>query len=103
MRDNGVDRRIDPADIRLVQASRNYVVISHALGEITARATLADIAKQLPGDLFLKANRSTIVRIDEIVELRKDGIRDHSILMRSGSTIRLRRGLESEVRPLLYS
>lgn len=103
VRDNGVDRRIDPAEIRQVQASRNYVLIAHSRGEITARTTLADIAKQLPEDEFLRANRSTIVRIDEIVELRRDGDRDRAILMRSGETIRLRRGLESVVRPLLHS
>lgn len=103
VRDNGVDRRIPPAEIRQVQASRNYVVISHARGEITARATLADIEKQLPEGEFLKANRSTIIRIDDIVELRRDGDRDRAVLMQTGETIRLRRGLESVVRPLLRS
>lgn len=101
VRDSGVDRRLRPSDITSIKASRNYVVIHHLGGETTVRTTLAEIADQLPDGRFVKVNRSAVVRLSAICELRRDGPRDHCVVLDSGESIRVSRGLDSDLRALM--
>lgn len=101
VKDSGVDRRLRPSDITSIKASRNYVVIHHLGGETTVRTTLAEIADQLPDGRFVRVNRSAVVRLSAICELRRDGPRDHCVVLDSGESIRVRRGFESDLRALM--
>lgn len=101
IKDSGVERKINPADISHIVASRNYVVVHHGGVETTARSTLKAIEDQLPEDAFIKVNRSTLVNIAAVCELRRVGARDYSVQLETGNRIRLSRGIDDRIRALL--
>lgn len=60
--------RVD--DVDRIESDRNYVVL-HARGaEYRMRATIEGIARRLDPSRFLRANRSTVVRLDAVVEVQ---------------------------------
>lgn len=72
-------RFVEASRVVLVRSERNYVRL-HVLGEprtvgaptagVLVRATLTDMERRLPAGEYVRANRSAIVRLDAVVELR---------------------------------
>lgn len=76
-----------PDEIDWIGAAGNYVELHGAFGSELARRTLADFAKELEANGFVRVHRSRLVRraaIDTITT-RQSG--DFDIQLRSGATI----------------
>ncbi len=63
--------RIPLAEIRRVEAERDYVRIVAEQGSYLLRAPLATMQARLDPDRFVRVHRSTLLRADDIVGLRR--------------------------------
>lgn len=63
--------RIRIADIRCVEAHRNYLTIDTEAATVRVRATLKTLCAQLPPGRFLKPHRSYLVARDAVLGLRR--------------------------------
>ena len=85
--ENGRAVFLDVDRIDRVESERNYVTL-HAGGEAhRLRATLASIAGRLDPARFLRANRSTLVRLDAVVSMNEWSHGDYKIVMNDGAEL----------------
>ncbi len=75
------------ADIDWVESDRNYVVLHSRGQDYTVRTTLDSIEQKLDPDLFLRINRSALVRVDFIKELQKWFHGEYKVVMKNGTTL----------------
>jgi len=81
-------------EIIWVEAADNYVVIHTSSGErLMPRDTLTSIEERLGPQQFTRANRSALVRIDQVKELQPSAQGDYTIVLRDGTRISLSRNL----------
>ncbi|HEV8630128.1 MAG TPA: LytTR family DNA-binding domain-containing protein [Thermoanaerobaculia bacterium] len=73
--------------IDLLRAEGNYVRLFTRQGELTRRATLGALAAQLDPARFLRINRSEVVRLDAVAELRPWFHGDYRILLKDGTRL----------------
>jgi DNA-binding LytR/AlgR family response regulator len=77
-----------PEKIARVQAERNYLAI-HSSGEVhRVRGTLDAFAAQLDPGRFLRINRSDLVNVDAIAEMRPWFHGESIVLMKDGTELR---------------
>lgn len=70
-----------------IEADRNYVVV-HAGGvEYRMRATVEGIAARLDPSKFLRANRSTVVRLDAVTEVQPWFHGEYRLRMEDGAVV----------------
>jgi two-component system LytT family response regulator len=80
-------------DIRWVESAANYVVIHTTEGNKVLRRTLGALERELDASKFFRSSRSTLVRLDEVKEIRQAEAGDHVIILRDGTRVPLTRGL----------
>jgi two-component system LytT family response regulator len=81
-------------EIVWVEAADNYVVIHTTAGErLMPRDTLTSIEERLGPQQFTRANRSAVVRIDQVKELQPSPQGDYTIVLRDGTRVSLSRSL----------
>jgi two-component system LytT family response regulator len=73
--------------IDLVAAERNYVRVHVAATSYLLRGSLGALASELDPALFRQANRSVIVRLEAISEVRPLGHGDRAITLRHGQQL----------------
>ncbi|MEN8153596.1 MAG: LytTR family DNA-binding domain-containing protein [Acidobacteriota bacterium] len=61
---------VKKSDIDLIKADRNYVKVYCRNRSFVIRNTLQSIEKKLDAEMFLRINRSTIVNVDKINQLK---------------------------------
>jgi len=89
-------------EIVWVEAADNYVVIHTAAGErLMPRDTLTSIEERLGPQQFTRANRSALVRIDQVKELQPSAQGDYTILLRDGTRVSLSRNLRGRFEKFL--
>lgn len=82
---------VDAADVEWIGANDDYVTL-HANGrEFLVRECLHRMAQQLDPASFVRVHRSTIVRIDQVIEMQALPNRDALLRLRNGTTIRVSR------------
>ncbi|HJU90669.1 MAG TPA: LytTR family DNA-binding domain-containing protein [Gemmatimonadaceae bacterium] len=69
-----------------VEAERNYVRLHTASGAFQLRGTLTALSARLDPAMFLRINRSELVRLDAIAELHPWFHGDYRVVLRDGST-----------------
>jgi two-component system LytT family response regulator len=74
--------RIDRAE-----SDRNYVVLSSAGATYRIRATIASLAERLDPAMFLRINRSTLVRLDAVREMHEWSHGDFKVVMHDGTEL----------------
>ena len=75
------------ADIDWIEAERNHVLL-HVRDKVhTLRGTIESMEQKLDGAEFVRLNRSTIVRIGFIRELRKWFHGEYKVVLASGATV----------------
>jgi two-component system LytT family response regulator len=97
VRADGRVRVVDLAEVDWIGAADNYVSLHAGHREYLIRDTIAQIERRLDPALFVRIHRSTIVRIDRIVELLPDLHGDFQVRLKTGATLALSRTF----RPLL--
>ncbi len=87
-----------PEEINWVEAADNYVVLHTAAGpRHMVRDTMAAMERRLGKERFLRANRSALVRTDEIKEVRPSAHGDYTLVLRQGTELPLSRSLRGKL------
>jgi two-component system LytT family response regulator len=73
--------------IAVFKAERNYVRIHVAATSYLLRASLGELAKSLDPGLFRQANRSAVIRIGAIAEVRQAGHGDAHVTLQQGQQV----------------
>ena len=99
---NGTYAFLDPAEIRWVDALRNYVRINVGDREYLVRQPIRDFGHRLD-ERFVRIHRSTIVNSTRVraVERRKHG--DYMVVMDSGERLNVSRGCRAGLEAILAS
>jgi two-component system LytT family response regulator len=75
---------LKPEEIDCIESERNYIKIQSGSECFLIRQTLAAIEKQLEDSRLVRINRSAMVNIDRIKELRFDETYNYEVVMDSG-------------------
>lgn len=79
-------------DIDWVEAAGDYVTLHAGKREHLLRETMGSIEKRLDPERFARIHRSTIVRIDRVVEFNATDSGDYVVGLRNGRELKLSRG-----------
>lgn len=74
-------------DVECLTAARNYVSVFTAKREYVVRETLANLAKRLPSEQFVRSHRSHIVNLGRIAELHGPASAPQSARLDSGREV----------------
>jgi len=91
VRADGRVRVVDLADVDWIGAADNYVSLHAGSREYLVRETITQIERRLDPAAFVRIHRSTIVRLDRIVELLPDLHGDFQVRLKNGATLALSR------------
>lgn len=90
------------ADIECIESAGNYVVVHAAGKEHVLRETLSELESQLDPAHFLRVSRGAIVNLDHVRELQPLFKGDHVVVLRSGRTVPMTRGIREVERALRF-
>ncbi len=94
---------LKPEDIDCIEAERNYIKIQSGNESFLIRQTLAAIEKRLEDSRLIRVNRSAMVNIDRIKELRFDKTYNYEVIMDSGRSWNWGRKFHHNLQRLLAS
>lgn len=93
---------VKATDIECIESAGNYVVV-HAGGEQhVLRETLTDLESQLNPLQFLRISRSAIVNLNFVRELQPLFKGDHAVILQSGKSVPMTRGLREVEKALRF-
>jgi two-component system LytT family response regulator len=84
-----------------IEAADNYVVLHAGAETFTVRDTLTRLDAELDPDIFVRIHRSTVVRLDRIVELLPSFHGDFVVVLRDGSRLGMSRTFRPRIETLL--
>ncbi len=84
-----------------IEADGNYVRLHAGHDAHYFRGTLTELESQLPAERFLRINRSTIVNLDRVKELRRVFYGDYSVILLNGAKLTLSRNYRNRLEKLL--
>jgi two-component system LytT family response regulator len=93
--------RVDEADIQVVRAQGNYLDIETKLGTFTYRRPLGEFIQELDARAFLRAHRSSVVRIAAVSEILALGSGRYRLALDCGRVIVTGRRYRDDVRQRL--
>ncbi len=89
-------------DIECIESAGNYVVL-HVHGEQhVLRETLTELESQLDPANFLRVSRSALVNLNHVKELQPLFKGDHAVILHSGKSIPMTRGLREVEKALRF-
>jgi two-component system LytT family response regulator len=80
-----------PEEIKRIEAADNYATLHLVTGRLMVRETMASIEARLDNANFGRINRSAIVNLDQIKEIRPAQYGDYLVLLRDGTELPLSR------------
>ena len=93
VKDGGRTIFVKIADIDYLESAANYVVVHSGEASYILRETLTRLETRLPFGKFLRVNRSIIVNLEEVREVRTASGSEHVIVLQNGKKFILARGL----------
>lgn len=89
-------------EIECLESAGNYVVV-HARGEQhVIRETLSDLESQIDPAKFLRVSRSAIVNLNHVRELQPLFKGEHAVILLSGKSVPMTRGLREVEKALRF-
>jgi two-component system LytT family response regulator len=85
--ENGRGTLLALNQIDWAEADRNYIKLHVGSRTYTVRGTIEDMERKLDREQFLRINRSSLLRIDFVRELRKWSHGEYQVLLQSGQTL----------------
>ena len=85
--ENGRGTLLALNQIDWAEADRNYVKLHVGSHTYTVRGTIEEMERKLDREQFLRINRSSLLRIDFVRELRKWSHGEYQVLLQSGQTL----------------
>jgi two-component system, LytTR family, response regulator len=98
---DGRTRLIAADRVDWIEAADNYVVLHAGVEAYTVRDTLSRLDAELDPDVFVRIHRSTVVRLDRIVELLPSFHGDFVVVLRDGSRLAMSRTFRPRIEALL--
>jgi two-component system LytT family response regulator len=92
-----------PEEIECIEAERNYIKIQRGDESFLIRQTLAAIEKRLEDSRLVRVNRSAMVNIDRIKELRFGETYNYEVIMDSGRSWNWGRKFRNNLQRILAS
>lgn len=69
VKSNGIIEKVLFCDLVWIEAKQNYVILHTTEKKLIVYLTLKGISAQLPGDIFLKIHKSTIINLNRITSI----------------------------------
>lgn len=88
-------------DIAWIEAEGSYVQIHTPEESWLVRDTLANVEERLPTHAFARVHRSSIVRIDRVVEVKSLNHGDLNLILNTGASVKLSRSYRARILELL--
>ncbi len=85
--ENGRGTLLALNQIDWAEADRNYIKLHVGSHTYTVRGTIENMERKLDREQFLRINRSSLLRIDFVRELRKWSHGEYQVLLQSGQTL----------------
>jgi two-component system LytT family response regulator len=85
--ENGRGTLLPLNQIDWAEADRNYIKVHVGSHTYTVRGTIESMERKLDPEQFLRVNRSALLRIDFVRELRKWSHGEYQVLLQSGHTL----------------
>ena len=101
VKERGVIRFVESADVDWVEAAGDYVILHHGKEKSMIRETMSGMEEKLPAEAFVRIHRSTIVRIDAIREIKPYFHGDYIVYLKDGEELKLSRRYWSRVEEVL--
>lgn len=95
-RDGDRTVRLDPGDIRWIDAAGDYLCIHAGDETLVLRATMREMEQRLDARRFVRIHRSTIVNRDCVRELRAHVNGEYFVTLVSGQTLKLSRSYKDK-------
>jgi two-component system LytT family response regulator len=92
---------VDPGEVRLIEADRNYVRIHLEAETHPVRATLHEVEAALASPTLLKVSRSCLVNMRYVAEVHRTPRGDFILLLAGGTTVTSSEGFRDRVRAYL--
>ena len=83
----GRARFIEVGGIDRVDADRNYIDVTVGAERFRLRTTIGAFAERLDPGMFIRLNRSTIVRVDAIGEMHEWSHGDYRVVLKDGTAV----------------
>ncbi len=83
--------RVEPSEIRWVEAAGDYMCIHTDSGTHIVRMTLGELERRLDPQAFARIHRSTIVNVARVRELRNHINGEYFLILESGQQLKLSR------------
>ena len=96
-KDGGKIIRVDPAEIRWIDAAGDYMCIHAGEQTLVVRATLRDMEQRLDPNRFARIHRSTLVNIGEVRTLKPHLNGEYFLELRGGQTLKLSRSYKDRL------
>jgi two-component system, LytTR family, response regulator len=90
-------RMLDVAEIEVIEAAGNYIVLQTRSEEFVLRRRIRDTAEWLDAARFLRVHRSRLVNLTAVREILPSGNGDFVILMASGRRVETGRSFRADV------
>jgi two-component system, LytTR family, response regulator len=78
---------VSPDEIDWIESERNYLLIHARNKTYTIRGTMDAMEGRLDHDVFVRVNRSAMVRLDAVSELQKWFHGEYKLILKSGVTL----------------
>ena len=88
-------------DIDWVEAADNYVNVHSGPAEHLLRETMTSLSARLPGEKFVRINRSCIVNLDRVKELQPMFHGEYTVILNDGTKLTLSRNYRSGLSRLM--
>jgi len=95
-RDGDRTVRLDPADVRWIDAAGDYLCIHATTETLVLRATMREMEQRLDPRRFVRIHRSTIVNRDCVRELRSHVNGEYFVTLQTGQTLKLSRSYKDK-------
>jgi two-component system LytT family response regulator len=95
---DGHRHMIDVAQIEMLEADRNYVIIHAQNKALHARTTLQQAAESMRSQPMLRISRSCIVNINHVCQVKRTLRGDFVLSLRSGTAVESSQGYRDKVR-----
>jgi len=92
---------LDPVQVELVEADRNYVKLTVGREIFHARSTLQQAEKSLQSQSLLRISRSCLVNMSHVREVSRTPRGDFILVLSGGTTVTSSEGFRDAVRQYL--
>ena len=101
--DGPKDVLLPVSDIAWIEASDYYSSVHVSQRTYLLRESLTDLEQRLDPELFLRVHRSALVNLNFVGEFHREGVREGTLTLRNGTSIRMSKSGRQRVRALFES